>query len=271
MYSRLNKGNLDFYLGQTQIHGVQDMDASYQLPIEHTKFLGMGQSYYTPNGPQIGSLSITSFLSPVNDFLAYTGDFGTFGYITRKNNPQSNILFGFTSGYLTNYNLSCQLGQIPVVKADFSIFDDAGKIPNNPTALNTTPTPTLANSNSLGVTISEFQSNRLTSLNFNISVQRYPIYYLGNRNPAIVTPAFPIEVTCDFTMAPDQYNMQSISLLPFSLRNNNFAIFLNDFTGRAINLDFTNRLTYFTNVSEQATYSVNSSNSIVIKYRGYFK
>lgn len=270
MFSRFVKQNLDFYLNNGQIHGIQDLSASYVLPVEHTKFLGMTSSAYAPNGPQIGNLSVTTYLSVNNNFLQYTGDFGTIGYITKKNNPSSNILFGFTSGYLTNYNLSCQLGQIPTVKADFSIFDNAGAVPASG-SYNTTQVPTLGNSNSISLSIGDLQTNRVLGFNFNISIPRFPIYYINNRNPAIVTPVYPVEVNGDFTIQPDSYIMQSFNNLPLNLRNNNFAITLNDFTGRQISLDFTNKLTYFINTEESFQASVNDPAAITIKYKGYFR
>ena len=93
--SRLNKQNLDFYLNQSQVHGVQDIQASYQMPVQHSKYLGMDSSFYTPEGAKGATLSVTSLLTTSNDFLACTGEAGNYGFITKKSNPSSNILFGF--------------------------------------------------------------------------------------------------------------------------------------------------------------------------------
>jgi len=81
-FSRLNKQNLSFYLNENEVHGVQDIQASTQLPVQHVKFLGMNSSFYTPEGPKAGNLSITSLLTTNNEFYNCTGDSGNFGFVT---------------------------------------------------------------------------------------------------------------------------------------------------------------------------------------------
>lgn len=270
-FSRLAKQNLDFYLNQSQIHGVQEISASYDLPLVDTKFLGMTNSSYTPNGPQGGSLSVTSYLSASNDFLPYTGDFGVYGYVTKKNNPSNNIIFGFASGYLSSYTIAAQVGQLPTAKATFSIFDNAGSV--SPTgSYNTSTIPTLANSNTISMSIGDFSTNRVLSFDFSILVPRSAIYYIGNRNPAIVTPVYPVEVQGNFVIQIDDYTFTNFNVLPaLTAKNNNFSISMLDFTGGAINLDFTNRLSYFILNGEEFAASVTSPGTATLKYRGYFK
>jgi hypothetical protein len=270
--ARLNKQNLNVFISQTQIHGIQDITASYQMPIEHLKFLGMDSSYYIPNGPKQATLSITSLLTSNNNFINFTGDTGVYGFIINKNAVGgTNPIFGFQSGYLTNYTCSCQIGQVPTVKADFAIFNDAGDVASVG-ASNTTSIPSLGNPNSISFSIGDFSTNRITSFNLSINTPRLPVYYLGNSVPAIVKPIYPMELNCDFTVQMDNLVMQALSDLSYNLKfNNNFLITMRDFLGQSLNFDFTNRLCYFVNNSEEFTTSVTSPTEVLVRYKGYLK
>jgi hypothetical protein len=270
-FSRLNKQNLSFYLNQNQIHGVQDIQASNQLPMQHVKFLGMNSSFYAPEGPKIGNLSITSLLTTNNEFYNCTGDSGNFGFITKKQNPSSNILYGFKSGYLNTYNCGAQIGEIPTVKADFSIINDAGEI-STQGDFNSTTVPSLVNTNSIDIGIADFNTNRVSSFNLSLNINRNIAYYVGSDVPFSVKSLYPIELNCDFNIAQDDYSLQKLSDLTYDLKNNpSFYIKTKDFLGNSVDFDFSNSLCYFIDYSEDYSASVNSPVGITVRYRGYLK
>jgi hypothetical protein len=270
-FSRLNKQDLSFYLNQNQIHGVQDIQASYQLPVQHVKYLGMNSSFYAPEGAKTANLSITSLLTANNEFYNCTGDSGNFGFITKKNNPSSNILYGFQSGYLTSYNCGAQIGEIPTVKAGFSIFNDAGSI-SSQGSFNSTSVPSLVNTNSIDIGIGDFSTNRVSSFNLNLNINRNVAYYVGSDTPFSVRTIYPIEVTCDFNIAQDNYTVQKLSDLSYNIKNYpNFYINTKDFLGNSVNFNFSNSLCYFIDFSEDYSASVNSPVGITIRYQGYLK
>jgi hypothetical protein len=270
-FSRINKKNLDFYLNQKQIHGVQDIQCSYKIPVDHNKFIGMSSSTHTPQGARIGSLSVNSLLTTSNDFLALTGDVANYGFITKKANPSSNILFGFQGCYLNSYSCSAQIDEVPMVRASFDIFNDAGTIPSSG-AFNSSSAVSLVNSNTIDIGISDFATNRVSSFNLTINTPRYPVYYIGSQTPFSVTTDYPIGVECDFTISQDSYTLQKLSTLSFDLKSaNNFYINTKDFNGNAVNFNFANALSYFIDVSEDFSASVNSAVEVVVKYKGFFK
>lgn len=270
-FSRLNKQDLSFYLNQNQIHGVQDIQASYQLPVQHVKYLGMNSSFYTPEGPKTANLSITSLLTTNNEFYNCTGDSGNFGFITKKNNPSSNILYGFQSGYMTSYTCGAQIGEIPTVKASFSIFNDAGAIASQG-SFNSTSVPSLVNTNTIDIGIGDFNTNRVSSFNLNLNINRNAAYYVGSTTPFSVRSLYPIEVACDFNIAQDNYSVQKLSDLSYNIKNNpSFYINTKDFLGNSVNFNFTNSLCYFIDFSEDYSASVNSPVGITIRYQGYLK
>ncbi len=269
--SRLNKQNLDFYLNQSQVHGVQDIQASYQMPVQHTKYLGMNSSFYTPEGAKTANLSVTSLLTTSNDFLSCTGEAGNYGFVTKKANPSSNILFGFQSGYLTSYTCGAQIGEVPTVRADFQIFNDAGSI-SSAGSFNQTSSTALVNSNTIDIGINDFTTNRVNSFNLSIAVNRNPAYYLGSSTPFSVKSIYPLEVSCDFNIAQDNYVLQKLSDLSYNLKNiSNFYINTKDFNGNSVNFNFGSSLCYFIDVSEDFSASVNSPVGITVRYRGYLK
>jgi len=269
--SRLNKQNLDFYLNQNQVHGVQEIQAGYQMPVQHTKYLGMNSSFYTPEGAKTASLSVTSLLTTTNDFISCTGENGNYGFITKKQNPSSNVIFGFQSGYLTSYTCGAQIGEVPTVRANFEIYNDAGSIPTEG-SFNKTDPVSLANSNSIDIGINDFATNRVTSFNLNINCPRSPVYYLGFSAPFSVRTIYPLEVSCDFTLPKDSYSLQKLSDLSYNIKNNNgFYINTRDFNNNSVNFDFSNSLCYFIDFSEDLSVSVNSPVQLTVRYRGYLK
>lgn len=270
-FSRLNKQNLAFYLNQAQVHGIQDIQASYQMPVEHVKFLGMNSSFYTPEGVKTANLSITSLLTSTNDFYHCTGETGNYGFITKKNNPSTNILFGFQSGYLNSYSCGAQIGEIPTVRAGFSIFENAGSIAPQGN-FNSTDLPSVANTNSIDINIADFSTNRVSSFNLGLSINRTANYYVGQTTPFFVKTIYPIEVSCEFNIAQDNYVLQKLSDLSYDLENvSNFFIKIKDFNGSSVDFDFSNSLCYFINSSEDYSASVNSPVGITVRYRGYLK
>lgn len=270
-FSRLNKQNLAFYLNQSQVHGIQDIQASYQMPVEHVKFLGMDSSFYTPEGVKSANLSITSLLTTNNDFYNCTGESGNYGFVTKKNNPSSNILFGFQSGYLTSYSCGAQIGEIPTVKAAFSIFKDAGSVSSQGN-FNSTSLPSVGNTNSIDINIGDFSTNRVSSFNLTLNINRTANYYIGESTPFFVKTIYPIEVNCEFNLAQDNYVLQKLSDLSYNIDNiSNFSIKLKDFNNSPIDFDFSNSLCYFINSSEDYSASVNSPVGITVRYKGYLK
>lgn len=270
-FSRLNKQNLSFYLNENEVHGVQDIQASTQLPVQHVKFLGMNSSFYTPEGPKAANLSITSLLTTNNEFYNCTGDSGNFGFVTKKQNPSSNILYGFQSGYMTSYTCGAQLGEIPTVRANFSIFNNAGAISSYGN-FNSTSTPSLVNTNTIDIGIGDFNTNRVSSFNLNLNINRNVAYYVGSNVPFSVRTLYPIEVNCDFNIAQDNYTLQSLSNLSYNIKNNpTFYIKTKDFLGNSVDFDFSNSLCYFINFSEDYSASVNSPVGITVRYQGYLK
>ena len=258
-------------MNQTQVHGVQDIQASYQMPVQHTKYLGMNSSFYAPEGPKAGSLSITSLLTTTNDFLACTGEAGNYGFITKKTNPSSNILFGFQSGYLASYTCGAQIGEIPTVRANFEIYNDAGAIASAG-SFNQSSAVSLVNSNSIDIGIADFTTNRVNSFNLNINANRNAAYYLGSSTPFSVRTIYPLEVSCEFNLAQDSYSLQKLSDLSYNIKNiSNFYIRTKDFNGASVNFDFGSSLCYFIDVSEDFSASVNSPVGITVRYRGYLK
>lgn len=271
MFSRLKPKDVDFYVNSTQVHAVQEIKASYDLPVDHIKFLGMNSSYFTPDKNAL--LSITSLLNSSNSFLNFTGDSGVYGFLMKKSQGtvSSQSLYGFNSGYMTNYTLSCQVGDVPRVQTDFIVLTDAGGIQPFGT-FNQTPVPALANSNSIEVSIGSVKINRISSLSLSLSIPRLPIYYLGNVVPSFVKSIYPIQLECSFVLQQDQYNLQSLSVLPFNFNDESaFSIRLNDVNGIPVNFDFNNKLSYLVNESENFSAAVGNPLGVTVRYKGFLK
>ena len=162
-------------------------------------------------------------------------------------------------------------GYVAVPTVSIAPPTDAGGIQPFGT-FNQTPVPALANSNSIEVSIGSVKINRISSLSLSLSIPRLPIYYLGNVVPSFVKSIYPIQLECSFVLQQDQYNLQSLSVLPFNFNDESaFSIRLNDVNGIPVNFDFNNKLSYLVNESENFSAAVGNPLGVTVRYKGFLK
>jgi hypothetical protein len=123
--SKLSTANYDadVYLSGHKIFGVTDINFGYSLPIEHLNVIGYNKFKTFTSGPPQSSMSIQKYLSPNDLILNFTGTTAISGGLFYNS---SNRNFGFNSGYLNSYSVSCAVGNFPSLSADFSIFGNIG-------------------------------------------------------------------------------------------------------------------------------------------------
>jgi hypothetical protein len=267
-----------FFIGSTQIPGVQTVDYSYTTNSIPLKFIGMtGNVMSIPAGPENGRVGVGTLLITNDQFIGLTGNQGVNGYIF-KDITQTGNNIGFVSGYLTNYNASCAIGQIPQIGANFEVLGNIGRIPSSEASsvvsnfqsiashVSTLPLK-IANPNSIVLSLSDLTTNRTQSFDVNITVPRQANYIIGNRYPVSVSINYPIEARVRFTIDCNDYVFKTLKSFPFNEKRNDISITLKDLEiGDTI-------LTYsFSDmelVGEEYSTDVNGSARATIEYRKF--
>lgn len=223
-----------FVLNNSEIPGVQSINLEYSLPLNPFTYLGAQETKFELNNKQVGNVNISNLIVSDDYFIEYTGSYGFNGYIL-ENRPLDRIrkevsksydvnLNGFISGYMTNYNQSCTIGEIPRTNIDIVVFKHLGLLNTKKIKeANDNYVGGILNQNinnkiayipnyfSIDLNLEEIQTNQILSYSFDISIPRESIYVPGKRFPvSIINPSKLLEV--NFTIEALINDLQMINL-----------------------------------------------------------
>lgn len=175
-----------FYLSGILLSGVTSVDGSYSVNENPINIIGQGYTYPTLNGEMIGNFSIQKYYIGQDPLLNYIGDNPISGSVNFNNKS-----FGFESGYLTSYELSCSVGSIPQSSAGIIVYGNLGSGIN---ASGSTPHPDvqIPNQGSISLNTTGYQNNRITDFSYSLEIQRSPIYKIGSAYPVQVDRKTPL-------------------------------------------------------------------------------
>lgn len=229
-----------FFLNNSTISGIISVDGGYSINYAPIKTVGVGYNKQVIAEVPVANFSINKYLLYNEPFLAFTGenkDKNAIGFKGSLN--YNNKKFGFSSGYLNGFSLSCSVGQIPTTKSDIVVYGDVG--PNyNASGDLKAPYISTPQVKDIVLTCSGSSTNRITDFNYNISCPKKPIYVLNqsgynysssptgptepgpNYIPYEVLLNLPIEIDASFTLEVDDYTSK---LLYSQLDNDTDASF----------------------------------------------
>ena len=221
---------------QYGISGIRNWDAGYSVPQKTINALGAGFVRNVYSGPLEGRMSLSrDMVYNVDPVLTYTGEnavAGTLIYDTNLGNGDEKV-FGFNSGYLTEYSVSCGVGGVPSVDASFVTFGRFGSGIRGGDLDVSGQTPVDGSMGTLlgqgfvnqGSITCGFQNGsgttRVTQVNQSYSIDREPVYTLSQKSdgdltggagfvPAEVITNYPVEVTTNLTVAVDDFETANI-------------------------------------------------------------
>tara|TARA_R110000772_G_scaffold249530_3_gene364029 strand:+ start:13029 stop:16457 length:3429 start_codon:yes stop_codon:yes gene_type:complete len=278
---RIKREKQRFYLGNEEITGVQNVTLSYQSNIAPVKHVGMhGKSLITTfQGPQQGEASVASYLISEDPIIEYTGDKPVNGYLIKDiSGVEDN--FSFVSGYLTSYEASFSINQIPQINGSFQVFGDVGNISVNKFNSVSGDLGFVASGDqqneidfkvsspgTLEVCFDDKETNRLQSIDLSINCSRSPVYALGNRYPIEVNQNYPIEINCDFTFDLNDYQATNLRDEVCNPTIKNLYIKAKDYESSETIAEYCFENLY--KVSEQQTINESSEAQIRIGYKGW--
>jgi hypothetical protein len=228
---RLTKENQHFFLNQVEIPGIQSVNADNQTNGSALKFLGMTSTTFLPRGFQAGNVSTSSLMIGTDRFLPLTGDSAFTGIIATDSLDLSEN-FSFVSAYLTSYSSKYSFGNLPTIDMSAVVLGDMGTL----NLSNITPTASdsllkIPGPGCVDISISNFATNRVLSYDINLTVNRNPVFVLGNPAPIAVNRIFPIEVSCSFQLEVGKFTFAKMSDYPRFKQKENVVIAVKTFYG----------------------------------------
>lgn len=275
--SRERREKQHFFIGGTEVFGVQSLSCSYNAGYQPLEFLGMSQTVDYPNNAQVASISCNSLMLGADSFINYTGDSSFSGYIVADKTTPGGQNFSFTSAYLTSYQVRCSVGQIPEIATEILAVGDAGRLAGDQyntdfaaiSASTAVLTPQIASYSTIEVSMPEFSTNRLQSFQVSIQSPRNPIYKLGSRTPYLVDLIYPLRVDASFTMDVNDFLSYRLNSFPCSPVSKDIIFAFNEYGSGA------NVMTYsFSNMRFQGMkYSteINGSVSVSVEYSTFIE
>lgn len=233
-----------FFLNNSTISGITSVDGSYNINYAPIKTIGVGYNKQVMAEVPVANFSINKYLLYNEPFLNFTGENqDKTAKSFRGSLNYSNKKFGFLSGYLNSFNLSCSVGEIPTTTSDIVVYGDVG--PNYDASGNLkAPYISVPQVKDIILNCSGSSTNRITNFDYTINCQKKPIYTLyqsgysysaptgptapvANYIPAEVLLNLPIEIDASFTLEVDDYTSKSL----YTILNNdvdaNFSISIN--------------------------------------------
>lgn len=214
--AKLSTANYDaeVYLSGYKVFGVTDVNFGYSLPIEHLNVLGYNKFRTFTSGPPQSSFSIQKYLSPNDFILGFTGTTAISGGLLYDSASKS---FGFTSGYLNSYSVSCAVGNFPSLSADFSVYGNIGNGLISSSA-SQTGSLTVVRPKDILIQCDGSGTNRIESFTYNVECSRQALYHPTGSSPTEVVTFRPYKVTAQFSLAVDDY--QSKKLFDYIIDSN---------------------------------------------------
>lgn len=212
--------------------GIQGVDGSYGIKEKQINVAGVGFVDALPDGPLEGNFSISRKMVS-KDPLLELDQYGR--YIYDEKEISGVILydddskgFGFTKGRLSNYTVSCSVGNIPDIQTEIRVYGSLGKNVSNSLKDQVFVPPTIAfpDQSSIKLVVSDFTVDAIVDFSYSRSINLLPLYVLNRGSlidwnsqypfqgvvaePIQVDTQYPIETDITFTMIANEYEIREI-------------------------------------------------------------
>ena len=270
------------------LSGVTSVNGSYGINEKPIKVAGVGFIDALVDGPMEGTFSISRKMVSTDPLLAtnVVGDYlfdnkYISGAILYNNDTKG---FGFSKGRITNYTVSCSVGEVPDIKTDIRVFGDLGSGINVEPPTVEHPKIQFPNQGSISVSVSDFvTSDAVTDFSYTRSLNLQPVYGIpkgtnadwianepatySNLDPVQTDILYPIETDISFTMIADEYEPRQMkdkfekaskTDVVIEIRDSATNDMVNSFTGKNVRL-----------IGETTNASVEGELTISLSYKGY--
>jgi hypothetical protein len=250
-----------FVVNGYQLSGVDSVQVSYSVPLENA--LTLGSSFgYNLNNPMQAEISLQRSCLYQDPLLAFTGDSsfsGSFRY--------NGLTYGFTSGFLNRYSISCSVGDVPQISASINVYGDL-KPSLEVLPYQAHPAIYIPSPRSMLVSGDNSTNNRIKSFNYELTINRQAVYSLDSYSrvdEVVFLPPVTVSASLDFDAV--NFTPEDYKYFISSAEKKNFKVIINDrnINTGILNLDIPNiQLS-----SQQLSSSADNKLSITNSYIGY--
>jgi hypothetical protein len=212
MFGRVIYSDQRLYLNSALVNGVTECSADVNLSQNDIFVAGIGQYDSYIQQPIEGTFNLNRhFFYNVTDVITGYFNSNISGSILYKKTEDSTYKhFSFETGRITSYSLECSVGTIPTNNVSMQIM--GGNFGSNFTQPSTPLEQELASSlpivkpKDITIGIGFFDTDRVQSFNYNISVDYKRNDTIGYLNKALdFEPTYPIVIETSFDIEVDEY------------------------------------------------------------------
>ena len=253
-----------FRLGGYDLSGISDLSLNTEFAVQKIVSLGNKNYGFAKVGPSVGTVDFSRQLIYADPVLNYTGASccsGVFSY--------GGTSYGFESGYLNSYSVSCSVGQVPNVSAVIGVYGEMKSGAASHTGV-AHPSIFVPSQRSIQISNSYGSSNRIESFDYSLEISREPKYSVGSSLfPDAVVKNGPINISASATFSVGGFSpldlqnfVRYVSAPTFSIEIKN-----RDLSQTLMTLPVSNAQI----VSQQIQGTVDSPLKITLNYEGYLE
>jgi hypothetical protein len=252
-----------FVVNGYQLSGVDSISINYSVPLENS--LTLGSTYgYNLNNPIQAEISLQRSMLYQDPLLAFTGDSSFSGSLSYNGKS-----YGFTSGFLNRYGISCTVGEIPKISCSVSVY---GELKPSLEVLKTQEHPSIfiPSPRSISVSGDNTSNNRVKSFSFEYSINRQPVFSIDSaRDVDEVVFLPPVNVSASLTFDAVNLTPENCDFFLQSAQKKNFDISVKnrDNNSEIVRLTIPN----IQQISQELSSSSDSSLTIVSSYIGFLQ
>lgn len=253
--------DLSFSLGGYNLSGISSLDLNSDFGVGFIPTIGNRHFGMTKVSPAQCSLSMNRSLIYSDPVLGYTGDLPCSGIFTKN-----GIKYGFSSGYLENYAISCSVGQIPSSSSSFSIF---GRIQSGLAEQASVPHPEIfiPSPKSIFVSNDFAETNRVVGFDYSINIPRKAAYSVNSIDPNYVFVNGPRKISASISYDVGGFLPMDIDFFVSKIFAPSFNVIINNRASPSVVSSF--RVENAQIISQQINSSADSPQTLNLEYEGY--
>lgn len=212
-----------FFIDGLEISGLQGVAGGYYITEQPINVLGFGnvgkgffaggvedapQEMAALTSPLEGRFSLDNILVSRDIFMDYSGGASFSGSL---NFPGGS--FGFTSGYISNHQVDCRVGQIPRTTTSIYSFGNVGSgisAEFSDKTFTDAPKIEITSQEKIKIRCPGTGTNRVVSATYSLATQLDPIYIVGSSEAVQVDVVWPMEAEMRFHLEVDRFEYKAM-------------------------------------------------------------
>jgi len=253
-----------FRLNGYDLSGISSIGFETDFSIGLLQTLGRKNFGHTKISPSVGRVNLTRSLVYADPVIGFTGEScfsGVFSYGANS--------YGFESGYLNSYSVSCSVGQVASVSCGFTAYGEMKSGVANHTGM-THPDIVVPSPRSMQISNDYGDSNRINSFDYSLDVPRKARYSIGpNLFPDSVETNGSISISASATFDVGGFSALDLNHFVRYVSAPNFTINIKnrDLTQTLMTLPVSNASI----VSQSIEGTVDAPLSVTLQYQGYIE